>query len=242
MIYSVFGGFDASDRNVHFHLHPKTRYASVRMLLNLAEYVDKGYPLTQLPMFYYHEDDPRDHDICKLRGFGSPIKCRSQGRGHWTWQLDCVTQGIIDVVWDLDGPETRLREQEPETQSREKLVRSKLTACQVFEIVMRFYAEAPRPSFRAVERNAHSLLPKSGYGSDLPLKETTISRLIPALETMLAETVFFGSPVLLFHKEKGKGSVPTEQARIALRMLAPHLAKIASENSGGRPAPRRRSS
>ena len=116
MSFELLKGFDAGNRTSHMHLHRNTRYQSLIYKLDLQRYLEQGYPLTQGPTLYFHPDDPHDHDVCKLRGYGPSIKPEpsSSGAGLYTWHIiGSVSGGVVDLVWDLTGPETRFIESDP---------------------------------------------------------------------------------------------------------------------------------
>ncbi|MHB1425656.1 MAG: hypothetical protein ACYC3I_21010 [Gemmataceae bacterium] len=225
--FKVLGGFPASDRNAHFHLHDKTRYETVVVSLDLHQYVEQGFPATEGPLLHFHQDDPQDHNLCQLRGLGHVEKPCHIEKGKWTWQICRVNQGVIDVVWDVGGPEKQLPAGDPNDERRQALVRENLTACQVFELVMRIMeCKAVLVSFRQVKTLAEGIVPKTGIGSDLPLSQPQISRYINDVEEMLQDGVFFGSSVLLFEREPGHASIPTPAARTAVKMIRRCLAKL----------------
>ena len=224
---TILGGFPPGERNAHFHLHEKTRYESVIVTLDLCRYIEQGYPLTQGPDLHFHEDDPHDHNLCRLRGLGHRVKPCHVERGKWVWRILRVNQGVIDLVWDVDGPEKQGRAGDADEELRLQLVRENLTACQVFEVVMRIMERTSAPvSFRQVKTLAEGILPRTGIGSDLPLSQPQISRYTSDVEDMLQEGVFFGSRVLLFDREPGRASMPASAARKAVELIRHYLAKI----------------
>jgi hypothetical protein len=136
---------------------------------------------------------------------------------------------VIDLVWDVDGPENLKHKADPEAQRVEQLVRARLTACQVFRHVMKVVERhGPVPYRRIVEKSA-GILPAFGPGSVLPLSQSQISKLIPVVEELLADPAFFGTAVCLFPARPGRGAEPGEKAWKALDMLRPYLEKLASE-------------
>jgi hypothetical protein len=52
--FKVLGGFPPSDRNAHFHLHDKTRYDVIAVTLDLRQYVEQGYPVSEGPHLHFH--------------------------------------------------------------------------------------------------------------------------------------------------------------------------------------------
>jgi hypothetical protein len=229
MGFEVYKGFDPGERNAHFHLHPKTRYESILVTLDLRSYLEQGYPVSHGPDLYFHRDDPQDHDLCKVRGLGSVVKPTRAERGRWTWEMSMASEGVIDLIWDVDGPENLRHKADPEAQRVEELVRSRLTACRVFDHIMKVIAQRGPVSFRKIEAASHGILPASGPGSVLPLSQSQISKLIPLVEEMLEDPAFFGSPVRLFPAHPGRGAEPGEKAQKALAMLRPYLEKLAGE-------------
>lgn len=228
--FTVLGGFPPGERNAHFHLHEKTRYECVILTLDLGRYVEQGYPITQGPDLHFHEDDPHDHNLCRLRGLGHRVKPCHVGRAKCVWQILRVNQGVIDVVWDVDGPEKHMRAGDPDEERRLQLVRENLTACQVFELVMRIIETKSVPvPFRQVKTLAEGILPRTGMGSDLPVSQSQISRYISVVEDMLQDSVFLGSGVPLFVRDRGRTSVPTPAARTAVELIRPYLSRMAAE-------------
>jgi hypothetical protein len=225
--FAILGGFPPGDRTAHFHLHDKTRYETIVVTLDLSQYVDQGYPVIEGPHLHFHQDDPQDHNLCQLRGLGHVAKpCHIQ-KGKWTWQILRVNEGVIDVVWDVNGPEKQLPASDPNGELCQALLRENLTACQVFEVVMRIMERKAVPvSFRQVKTLAEGIVPKTGIGSDLPLSQPQISRYISDVEKMLQEDVFFGSSVLLFEREPGRASIPTPMAQKAVDMIRRYLATL----------------
>ncbi len=225
--FKVLGSFPPGDRNAHFHLHDKTRYEIIAVTLDLRSYIEQGYPVTEGPQLHFHQDDPQDHNLCQLRGLGHVEKPCHIEKGKWTWQIFRVNQGVIDVVWDVDGPEKQLPAGDPDDKRRQALVKENLTACQVFEVVMRIMERKSVPvSFRQVKTLAEGIVPRTGIGSDLPLSQPQISRYISDVEEMLQDGVFFGSSVLLFDREPGRASKPTPAAQTATQMIRRYLAAL----------------
>jgi hypothetical protein len=223
--FKVLAGFPVGDRNAHFHLHDKTRYETIAVTLDLRPYIEQGYPVAEGPQLHFHLDDPQDHNLCQLRGLGHVEKPCHVEKGKWLWQIFRVNQGVIDVVWDVDGPEKQFPTGDPNDKRRQALVRENLTACQVFEVVMRIMERKSGPvSFRQVKTLAEGIVPTTGIGSDLPLSQPQISGYVSDVERMLEEGVFLGSSVLLFEREPGRASVPTPAARTAVQMIRRYLA------------------
>lgn len=222
--FALLGGFPPDDRNAHFHLHGKTRYESIQVTLDLRPYVEQGYLVTEGPQLHFHPDDPQDHKLCQLRGLGHVEKPCHVERGKWVWRISRVNQGVIDVVWDVDGPEKQQLVGDPEEERRQELVSRNVMACQVFDVVMRIMERSSAPvSFRQVKSLAEGIVPRTGIGSDLPLSQPQISRYVTDVEEMLQQDVFLGNSVLLFDREPGRASIPTPAARKAVTMIRRYL-------------------
>jgi hypothetical protein len=100
MSFELLKGFDAGNRNSHWHLHRNARYQALIFKLDLQRYLEQGYPLTQGPSLYFHPDDPQDHDLCRLRGYGLAIKPEpSAAVGLYTWRIiGPVSGGVVDIA------------------------------------------------------------------------------------------------------------------------------------------------
>jgi Bacterial regulatory helix-turn-helix protein, lysR family len=99
MSFSVLKGFEVGNRNIHYHMPPHADIANVSFTLDLSEYHSMSIELIA-PRFYYHLDDPVDHDVCRLRGVGQPLSATHSESGLWTWNIAKVRGGVIDVDWD----------------------------------------------------------------------------------------------------------------------------------------------
>ena len=224
--YRIYRGFGPGDRDVHFHLHPKTRYGTVVMTLDLRGYVNQGHAVTREPTFHFHPIDPRDHDLCKARGLGTVVKPARVERGFWAWMISSIDGGVIDAVWDVDGPENLGQKPDAEQARVLQLVRMRLTACRVFEHVMKVVTSFGPIPFRQVEEKSRELSP-SGPDRGLPLSQSQISKLMPRVEKLLEDPAFFGNSVRLFLKNPGRPAEPSEKAVKALAMLRPYLEALA---------------
>jgi pimeloyl-ACP methyl ester carboxylesterase len=98
----IYKGFDAGQRDAHFHLRRDRNYKKVRFSLDLSAYLKSGWRVTREPALYLHHTDPEDHDMCKLRPLENPVEAivRNQS-GLWVWELERVREGVADLVWDV---------------------------------------------------------------------------------------------------------------------------------------------
>lgn len=102
MKFDVYDGFDKNNRNAHFHLTQPAFYRHVYIVLNLEQYLC-NFTLKQEPIFYFHDHDLMDHNLCKYRDGGRIIKPKVGGvGGQWEWQVDDVREGVVDLIWDLE--------------------------------------------------------------------------------------------------------------------------------------------
>jgi hypothetical protein len=239
MQFEVYGGFDPGERNAHFHLHPSTRYQAIFVTLDLREYIRNGYPVPRPPALHVHDEDPQDHDLCKLRGLGHECRQAPTARaGVWSWRVFNKTEGVLDLMWDLEGPETQIVKTDPVADERRGLVASNLQACQLFDLLMGIVAEFGPTYFRdvpAILANAskRNRLSKTVVPPQRSVSYSALVRALKDVEEMLAHPAFLKSPVRLFHRTPGRPSKrnpettrPTEQAEKALAMLRPLLADL----------------
>ncbi|HLJ92902.1 MAG TPA: hypothetical protein VKU02_06890 [Gemmataceae bacterium] len=230
MNLEVLKGFDAGNRTNHMHLHWNTRYQKIIYRLDLQRYLEQGYPLTQGPSLYFHADDPHDHDVCKLRGYGAVIKPEaSSGAGLYSWRIiGPVSGGVVDVVWDLAGPETRFTADDPVWHKREQLVHSKLRQCRIFAFVMALL-NGPEPlSWRQIEDRSAANMPGYRLHSDI-VHESAISRSVRTVRKLLADPAFLGRDQKLFDGWPGQILKPNDHARAALNVLLPILQRLNQE-------------
>jgi pimeloyl-ACP methyl ester carboxylesterase len=102
----VYKGFDERHRDIHFHMGTDKYYKRFRFRLDLTAYVASGWSVVAGPKLYLHERDPKDHKLCDARELRNEIPCvDAREPGRWEWELRSVTDGVIDVVWDVKaGP------------------------------------------------------------------------------------------------------------------------------------------
>jgi hypothetical protein len=100
----VYKGFDAGQRDVHFHLGRQSYYRSLRYTVDLGPYLDAGYEIVAPPELHYHHHDPEDHDLCKPRELGHALEAEREGPGVWSWDLENVREGVVDIHWDVSEP------------------------------------------------------------------------------------------------------------------------------------------
>ena len=99
---TILKGFDAGNRDVHFHLGRHSYYTEIHYTLDLSEYVAAGYHLSTGPNFFLHLDDPQDHAQCQKRGLGEPLESESAEGGVFKWRIENIRQGVTTIVWDLE--------------------------------------------------------------------------------------------------------------------------------------------
>jgi hypothetical protein len=231
MSLELLKGFDAGNRNTHMHLHRNTCYQTLIYKLDLQRYLEQGYPVTQGPSLCFHSDDPQDHDICKLRGYGPSIAPEPSvpGAGLYTWRIiGPVKSGVVDLAWDIAGPETRFTADDPISQKREKLVRCKLRQCRVFEFVMTLMNGPDPLSWRQIEDRSEANMPGYRLRGEI-VHESAISRSVRTIRKLLADPVFFGRDQKLFDGRQGQILKPNDHARTALKLLKPILQRLEQE-------------
>jgi pimeloyl-ACP methyl ester carboxylesterase len=101
---TVYKGFDAGHRDYHMHLGRSSYFRRVRFQVDLSPYARAGWRITA-PRFYFHSSDPGDHVLCAQRDMinADPPHALDPS-GIWKWDLEFVTEGVIDLVWDVEPP------------------------------------------------------------------------------------------------------------------------------------------
>jgi pimeloyl-ACP methyl ester carboxylesterase len=101
---TVYKGFDAGHRDYHMHLGRSSYFRRVQFEVDLSDYRRAGWRLAA-PRLYFHPSDPGDHVLCAQREMINPDPPHATDpSGIWTWQLEYVTEGVVDVVWDVEPP------------------------------------------------------------------------------------------------------------------------------------------
>jgi hypothetical protein len=104
----VYGGFDAKNRNVHFHLiydKKKIRYKKIRLRLDLTAYLEAHWSITVEPKLCFLHEEVEHDDYCKMRVRSELAEDPSaRTEGAWTWELEDVRRGVLDVAWDVAAP------------------------------------------------------------------------------------------------------------------------------------------
>jgi pimeloyl-ACP methyl ester carboxylesterase len=100
----VYKGFDQGHRDYHMHLGRSAYYRRVAFGVDLSAYQAAGWRITP-PELFFHPSDPGDHALCAQRVHINPDPpVRVDPAGIWTWELEFVTEGVIDLVWDVAAP------------------------------------------------------------------------------------------------------------------------------------------
>lgn len=96
----ILRGFEAGDRQVHFHLGPSCYHQLLTYSLDLTAYVQAGYRLPAAPRLHFEEGETHR---CEQIWASQPLEpTASDGRGNWYWELHDVRQGAVGLAWDLD--------------------------------------------------------------------------------------------------------------------------------------------
>ena len=105
VLWEVYKGFDAGNRNFHFHFNkPESRshYQQVQFRLDLTAYLGCGFELIKDPVLYYHPQEPATCDECANLPDIQPIRTSAEhSAGIWEWHLADIRQGVLTVEWDL---------------------------------------------------------------------------------------------------------------------------------------------
>jgi pimeloyl-ACP methyl ester carboxylesterase len=112
----LYKGFEAGNRDVHFHLGKQSYYKTIKYSVDLSSYLAAGYQISHTPTLYLHRNDFKNHDLCAQRGHGTPVEpVNSQEPGIFTWELQNIRQGVVDIVWDIAKPDPTILAQRPAT-------------------------------------------------------------------------------------------------------------------------------
>ena len=101
----VYKGFDEGHRDFHMHLGRASYFRRVRYEVDLTAYVSAGWKVVG-PKLYFHGDDRDGHALCANRARVKPDPPGvADPTGVWKWDLEFLTEGVVDIVWDLQAPE-----------------------------------------------------------------------------------------------------------------------------------------
>lgn len=97
----VWKGFDAGERDVHFHLGRQSYLKRLRYELDLSAYSTVGYDVVKPPTLYLHPEDLGHSEMCSRRSVGEPQEPVQVDGGTWRWEMANRRHGVIDIVWDV---------------------------------------------------------------------------------------------------------------------------------------------
>jgi pimeloyl-ACP methyl ester carboxylesterase len=101
---TVYKGFDRGHRDFHMHLGRQSVFRRVCYEVDLSAYRAAGWDLVA-PRLYFHPTDSGDHTLCLQREKINPDPPLAvEPSGIWKWDLEFVTEGVIDIVWDVMPP------------------------------------------------------------------------------------------------------------------------------------------
>lgn len=101
---TLYKGFDDGHRDFHMHLGRSTYYRRVTYEVDLSDYRAAGWSLTA-PRLYVHLTDPGDHALCAERTMiNADPPASVDPRGIWRWDLEFLTEGVVDLVFDVEPP------------------------------------------------------------------------------------------------------------------------------------------
>ena len=103
---TVYKGFDHGHRDFHMHLGRQTVFRRACFDVDLSSYRAAGWDIAP-PRLYFHPTDPGDHALCAQRENTNPDPpLVVDPSGIWKWEMDFVTEGVVDIVWDVTPPLT----------------------------------------------------------------------------------------------------------------------------------------
>lgn len=101
---TVYKGFDRGHRDFHMHLGRQSVFRRVCYEVDLSAYRAAGWDIAA-PRLYFHPTDSGDHTLCDQRETINPDPPEKvEPTGIWKWELEFITEGVIDIVWDVMPP------------------------------------------------------------------------------------------------------------------------------------------
>jgi len=106
---TLYKGFDRGHRDYHMHLGRSTYFRRLVLEFDLSDYRAAGWGVTA-PRLYFHLTDPGDHALCgQRRVINADPPSAVDDRGVWTWDLEHLTEGVVDLVFDVEPPPEDVR-------------------------------------------------------------------------------------------------------------------------------------
>lgn len=105
----VYDGFGSGNRNWHFHLkkhNERRHYWRFRLTVDLREYLEAGqkFVVTAEPSLFFYREDVEHGDLCRRRErrlAEQQAAVEGTPAGVWTWELKDLSEGVVDVSWDI---------------------------------------------------------------------------------------------------------------------------------------------
>ena len=98
---NVYKGFDRGHRDFHMHLGRQSVFRRVCFEVDLSAYRVAGWDIAA-PRLYFHPTDSGDHTLCAKREKINPDPpLQVDPSGIWKWELEFVTEGVVDIVWEV---------------------------------------------------------------------------------------------------------------------------------------------
>ncbi len=112
MEVEVYKGFDAGEREIHFHLGNQGLYRTMEYQLDLSAYVRSGYRITNGPLCYFQNTDHECDELCRNPSASNLVAPTSASleQGRWCFSFPNIRSGVVGIVWDVAAPETQLSE------------------------------------------------------------------------------------------------------------------------------------
>lgn len=101
---NIYKGFDAKERNVHFHLGDHSRYQRMTYEIDLSAYLAAGARFRASPALYHlPETRVTCSEACTRPGNRAPVKPREDAsNGVVRWELEDVSGGVVAILWELE--------------------------------------------------------------------------------------------------------------------------------------------
>ena len=98
--FTLYKGFDVGHRVAHFHIHPNTHIASVRLTLDLSGYSEDAFTI-EPPRGCHESRVCRDYCTHSAMPEGEFLSRDPKALGQWSIEFANVASGAISAVWDV---------------------------------------------------------------------------------------------------------------------------------------------
>lgn len=98
----VYKGFDENHRDFHMHIPKQAHFRQITVTLDVSPYLATGWIVSRQPELFLHAEDHGHSDLCRNRTSpGRAENVTGTALGCWSWKIEDVSQGVIDLRWDV---------------------------------------------------------------------------------------------------------------------------------------------